>query len=707
MAGARHHERQAKGGCALSCGDGFLYDVGGGIQSVLISSGHVFQERGLSAMSQTFSEILLMRISRPTLIAFVLFFSFIFGYTSHAQETGAAREPYDIERYLNIRRASAPSFSPQADRIAFLTNITGTAQVWMVPSQGGWPEQMTFYPDLVDFISWSPAGSGLIFGKAIGGNENAQLYWLSPDGSEIKALTNDAKVRYNFGSWSRDGKSISYASNKRNPNFFDVYVMEVASGREELVYQQDGSNQPLDWSFNDRQIIVSHENEQLSLDNDLYLVDLQTKQATLLTQHQGASQFGRVHFAPDGHSIIFGTDEGREFFSLAQMNLQTRRVDILDGTPWELASTQMSRDGSLFAYTINRDGFSELYIRKLDTDGKPLITTLGPKGTPIKLPGKGVVTGLNFSQDNRKLAFTFNGASYNADVWLYDLKTQALSQLTHSSRAGIPQSSFVAPELVHYKSFDGREIPAWFYRPQAPAGSTPTGKGTSVRLPVIVSVHGGPEGQEQPLFNPSYQYFLARGYAVLAPNVRGSTGYGKTYTHLDDVFKREDSVKDLAASVEWLKNEVGVNEHRIAIMGGSYGGYMTLAAITLYPDLWAAAVEQYGIANFETNLKNTSGYRRKQREREYGTLDKDLAFLKSISPIYRVDRIRAPLLVFQGKNDPRVPYTEAEQIVKALRTRNAPVEYTLFDDEGHGFVKLANRLVVGRQIADFLDRYMK
>jgi dipeptidyl aminopeptidase/acylaminoacyl peptidase len=189
--------------------------------------------------------------------------------------------------------------------------------------------------------------------------------------------------------------------------------------------------------------------------------------------------------------------------------------------------------------------------------------------------------------------------------------------------------------------------------------------------------------------------------------VRGSTGYGKTFTHLDDVRKREDSVKDLAAAVEWLKTSGGADPKRIAVMGGSYGGYMTLAAITLYPDLWAAAIEMFGIANFETNLTNTSGYRRKQREREYGTLANDLEFLKSVSPIYKVDRIRAPLMVFQGRNDPRVPYTEAEQIVKALRDRNAPVEYTLFPDEGHGFVKLPNRLVVYSKVADFLDRYMK
>ncbi len=327
-------------------------------------------------------------------------------------------------------------------------------------------------------------------------------------------------------------------------------------------------------------------------------------------------------------------------------------------------------------------------------------------------------------------------------MWLYDLTVRTLSQVTKSSRAGIPQTSFVEPELIHYKSFDGRVIPAWYYRPQrvANAGTlNPSSSGINISVggnnnvvtttinispdgvasvnaggrtnqggvPVIVSVHGGPEGQEQPNFNSIYQYFLSRGYGILAPNVRGSTGYGKTYTHLDDVTRREDSVKDLAAAVTWLRAEGGADPARIAVMGGSYGGYMTLAAITLYPDLWAAAVDTVGIANFESFLKNTSGYRRKLREVEYGSLERDAGFLRTISPLNKVDRIKTPLMVIHGRNDPRVPYTEAEQIVNALRARNSPVEYKLFDDEGHGVAKLSNRLIVYPLVADFLDRYMK
>ena len=656
-----------------------------------------------------------MRKQQITLFIVALTISFFsFAQTLAQQIAGGPRERYGIDRYLNIRSATGPTLSPTGDRVAFLTNITGTPQVWTVRAEGGWPDQMTFYPDRVDFVRWSPDGSGLIFAKSVGGDENAQLYWLSPDGSQIRALTNSPKVRYNFGGWSHDGKRISYASNKRNKDYFDVYVMDVATGREELVYQQDGSNDPVAWSFDNRYLIVLHENEQLSLDNDLYLVDTETRQSTLLTPHEGAAEFGNVHFAPDGHSIFLGTNDKREFYSLAQMNLATKRVDIIDDTQWDSEATQMSQDGSLFAYTINRDGFSELYIRSLDTNGKPLITVMGKRDAPVRLPAKGIVSGLQFSKDNTKLAFSFNGARYNSDIWLYDLNTRKLSQVTHSSTAGIPRDSFVEPQLIHYKTFDGREIPAWYYRPQNAAGDERgrqqiTFGSTSGKFfnPVIVSVHGGPEGQEQPSFSAIYQYFLSRGYAILAPNVRGSTGYGKTYTHLDEVRKREDSVKDLAAAVEWLKTQGGADPRHIAVMGGSYGGYMTLAAITLYPDLWAAAVDTVGIANFESFLKNTSGYRRKLREVEYGSLEHDLDFLRSISPLSRVARIKTPLMIIAGKNDPRVPYTEAEQMVKALRDRGAVVEYKLFEDEGHGVAKLSNRLIVYPLVADFLDRYMK
>nr|MBA2621096.1 S9 family peptidase [Acidobacteriota bacterium] len=476
---------------------------------------------------------------------------------------------------------------------------------------------------------------------------------------------------------------------------------------EELLFQQDGNNNFAAASKDGKQIVVSRSGTELSLDNNLYLIDAVTKKETLLTPHTDASSYGDVDFLPDGKTIVFTTDQNREFTTVATMSLNSdknetspenaSKIQFVNTGIWDVENIEISPRGNDLAYTVNLEGFSRLVWRKIETGGDPKTSDVDKNLTIINLPAKGIVGGLNFSGDGSKLTFTFNSAKNNSDIWIWDLKQKSKMQVTKSDRAGISQDSFVEPELIKYKTFDSREIPAWFYKPKNFVGS----------FPVIVSVHGGPEGQERPGFNPLYQYYLSRGYAILATNVRGSTGYGKTFTHLDDVRKREDSVKDLAYAVEWLKTSGSADAKRIAVMGGSYGGYMTLAAITLYPNLWAAAVDTVGIANWESFLKNTSGYRRRQREVEYGRLDRDLDFLRRISPLAKIDKIRAPLFVIHGKNDPRVPYTEAEQIVAALRKRGGRVEYKLFDDEGHGVSKLKNRLELYPLVADFLDRNMK
>jgi dipeptidyl aminopeptidase/acylaminoacyl peptidase len=631
----------------------------------------------------------------------------------------AGAQTYTIQQYLNIRSCSSPTLSPDGKRLAYFTNVSGTSQIWLKDLPNGEPEQITNYNDNISFVRWSPSGTGLLFGMAKGGDENTQFYRMSDDGKGIKLLTNDPKVRHDFGAMSEDGKTIYYASNKRDKNFFDVYSMDVSSGREELIYQQDGNNEVAAVSKNGRQIIISRSGTELSLDNSLYLIDAQTHKATPLTPHTGAANFNAVEFLPDGDSIVLASDRDREFAALAQIeNLRSDTENTLrfvDSAPADrdVEDIEVSPRGNIFAYTVNREGFSELNLRKIEVDGKPLISNLNFRSERVMLPAEGMVSGLTFSHDGRYLAFTFNSANHNSDIWIYDTQAQNLIQATSSDRAGIPKESFVSPTLVKFKSFDGREIPAWFYKANAKVYTSWDPKDVlyfNARGPrpgpVIVSVHGGPEGQERPVFNPLYQYYLSRGYAILATNVRGSTGYGKTYTHLDDVRKREDSVKDVAAAVDWLKTSGVADPKRIAVMGGSYGGYMTLAAITLYPDLFAAAVDTVGIANWESFLKNTSGYRRRQREVEYGSLDKDLDFLRSISPLGRVDKIKTPLFVIAGKNDPRVPYTEAEQIVGALKRRGAAVEYKVFEDEGHGVSKLKNRLELYPLVADFLDRHM-
>ena len=635
-------------------------------------------------------------------------FFFLFVCCALSVSTFAQTGKYTIQQYLNIRSASSPTFADrEGKRLFYLTNVSGTSQIWTVDAAGGAPKQITNYEDNVGFVSVSPDGSAAVFGKAVGGNENTQFFWMKADGTNIKELTSNPAIRHNFGGWSNDGKRIYYSSNKRDRNFFDVYAMTLADGKETLIYRQDGSNSFAAASDDGSRLIVSRSGTELGLDNNLYLIDAKTKRETLLTAHEGASQYGDVHFVSN-NEVILTTNDKREFMSFATMFVDQKTIQVADenspSQQWDLDAVEMSARKDVQARVTNREGFSELEIRRLKRKEK----------TSVKLPAQGIVGGLEFSEDGSKLAFSFVSAKYNSDVWIYDLKSKSLTQITKSDRAGIPAESFIEPQLIKYKTFDGKEIPAWYYKPKdtvlmvvpinSEARSYPV---NSNPLPVIVSVHGGPEGQERPGFNPLYQYYLSRGYAVLATNVRGSTGYGKTFTHLDDVEKREDSVKDLAAAVEWLKLSGGADAKKIAVTGGSYGGYMTMAAITLYPDLFAAAVNTVGIVNWETFLKNTSGYRRRQREVEYGRLDRDLEFLRKISPMAKVDRIKTPLFVIHGKNDPRVPYTEAEQVVKVLKDKGAVVEYKLYDDEGHGISKLKNRLELYPLVADFLDKYMK
>jgi dipeptidyl aminopeptidase/acylaminoacyl peptidase len=333
----------------------------------------------------------------------------------------------------------------------------------------------------------------------------------------------------------------------------------------------------------------------------------------------------------------------------------------------------------------NVDGFTELHLVEVGTW----------KELPAPKTLRGAISGVSFSRDGTKIAFTLSAPTLPADVWTYHLATGELRQVTHSTLAGIPIESFQSPSVVRFRSFDGLEIPGLLF--------LPSGAKKGDRLPTIINVHGGPESQASVAFAKATQYYLHRGYAVYHPNVRGSTGYGRTFMHLDDVRKRMDSVRDLAEAARWLEREGYSDSDRIAVMGGSYGGFMTLAALTTYPDMWAAGIDIVGIANFVSFLENTGAYRRHLRISEYGDPEKDLDFLKSISPLTHADKIVAPLMVIQGANDPRVPRSEAEQIVAAVKARGGSVEYLLFEDEGHGVSKIPNQIKAYTRVGDFLD----
>jgi len=593
---------------------------------------------------------------------------------------------FDFKRYLNIRSASCPSFSSDSEHVAFLTNITGVPQVWRVALDGGWPEQLTFHSEEVSFCHYAPVGDRLIFGMDQGGNERVQFHLIEDGGEHIEQLTDKPRVIHAFGDWAVDGKWITFSSNERHEAFFDAYVMDVELKKSRCILQHDGTNYAACFTPDRRRVLVRRANT--NLDRDLFLVDLEDGSVSRLTPHEGEAEYSYERFSPDRKRLYFVSNENREFTALVSMDLETREMKVLVEEKWDIGPCALSDDGKRIAFAINLDGYSELRILDLAEGGSKRIQGVPP----------GIVEEPSWSRDGRFLTFTFSGATYNPDIWLYSMDEDQVRQLTFSGRAGIPRSSLVEPDLIHYKTFDGREIPSFLYLPQdLPAGS---------KVPVVIYVHGGPESQIRASFNQVIQYLLNSGYAVLAPNVRGSRGYGKAYIHLDDVRKRLDSVRDLKYAVQWLAQSRLVDEKRIAIMGGSYGGFMVLSAVTQYAELWAAGVDLYGIANFQTFLRNTGPWRRKLRAAEYGDPEKDAEFLREISPIHYVDRIMAPLMFVQGRNDPRVPQSETDQMVEALRARGVPVTYVLFEDEGHGIVKLKNRIVAYEAIVQFLDKHI-
>jgi len=600
---------------------------------------------------------------------------------------------YDLSRYLNVRSAYGSSFAPDGT-LAFLMNTTGVAQLWSLAEPRGWPEQQTFYDDTVSFVDYSPERQELVFGMDEGGNERAQLYRLDADG-RVHELTGMPDAKHRWGGWSPDGERFAFASNRRDEAVFDIYVQDRdATGDDaELVWEGDGWLSVGGFSPDGKHLLVSEAHS--SFDQDIYVLDIDSEDLSHLTPHEGKIRYTSASWGPEGDAVYLVTDAESDTLELARLSVDGDLDIVRSDDQWNIDGVALDKDSGRLAYSRNVDGYNELTVGELTGP-----TTIETFPTP-DLPG-GLAGGVAWGPDAERFAVSVTGRTVNTNVFVVEAETGESEQWTAASTAGIPRETFIEPEVVRFDSFDGREIPALFSLPADAAGTAAADSDT----PVIVDIHGGPESQRRPSFSGLTQYFLSRGYAVFEPNVRGSTGYGKAYTHLDDVEKRLDSVKDLRAGVDWLHDHPAVDPGRVVAMGGSYGGFMVLAALTEYPDLWAAGVDVVGIANFVTFLENTGDWRRELREAEYGSLDTDREFLESISPINNVDRIDAPLFVLHGANDPRVPVGEAEQIAEQAAEQGVPVEKLVFDDEGHGISKRENRIEAYTAVVEFLDEHV-
>ncbi|EMA41931.1 S9 family peptidase [Halobiforma nitratireducens] len=605
--------------------------------------------------------------------------------------------PYDIERYLNVRSAYGASFGPDGERLSFLMDTTGTSQVWTLAGPREWPEQRTFYEERVTFASWSPERPELVFGMDEGGNERAQLYRLDAETGEIVNLTAKPDAKHRWGGWSHDGDRFAFASNRRDEAVFDLYVQarDETGDDAEVVYEGDGWLSLSGWSPDDSRLLVSQ--AYSNFDQDLYVLDLEADEPDLehLTPHEGDVRYQSASWAPDGEGVYLVTDQGdADTLYLAYLDLESGDLEtVVEGGEWNVDGIALDDETGRFVYSRNVEGYTEVTVGEFDGDDPTAFETFPEPD----LPG-GVSGGVSFAPDAERFALSTTGDTVNTNVFVVDVETGDAERWTSAPTAGIPRETFDESELVHVESFDGLSVPGFLTLPDDhDEGETP----------VIVDIHGGPESQRRPSFSSVKQYFLDRGYAYFEPNVRGSAGYGADYAALDDVEKRMDSVADIEACVEWLQDHPAIDPDRITAKGGSYGGFMVLAALTEYPDLWAAGIDVVGIANFVTFLENTGDWRRELREAEYGSLADDREFLEDISPTNNIENIEAPLFVLHGENDPRVPVGEAEQIVEQARDQGVPVRKLIFEDEGHGFSKLENRIEAYSEIAAFLDDHVR
>jgi dipeptidyl aminopeptidase/acylaminoacyl peptidase len=591
-----------------------------------------------------------------------------------------------LSRYQNTRGAGVAGWTKNGC-VLIGTRFAETNQVHRVCQPMGMREQLTFYPEPVAGIAPTPFGSaqdGFVFAKDKGGDEFSQLYWFDSANRQVTMLTDGKRTQNTGALFSQDGRMLAYRSTARNGTDTDVWVRDLASGEAKPVVTAGGSWTPMDFSPDGKKLLVTR---GVSI-AETYPgeVDLASGELTMFPVDGGKAAFGGFAYAPDGKSVYFVSDEpvdgvAQEFLTLRHHDPATGKLTVLSAKiPWDVDGFNIAEDGRHLAYVTNEDGISKLRVLTL------------PDHREIKLPELpiGVFGAGAFSPDGERLALSLNTATSPSDVYVIDLTSAALMRWTQSEVGGLDTSKFVAPTLIRYPTFDKtdgkrRTIPAFYYRPaNAPAGR---------KLPVIINIHGGPEAQSLPTFNPTAQ-FLANemGVAMLVPNVRGSSGYGKTYLSLDNGMKREDSVKDIGALLDWIAKQPELDASRVGVVGGSYGGYMVLASLVHYSDRIRAGIDVVGISHFGTFLKNTESYRRDLRRVEYGDeRDPKMAeFFERISPLNNADKIRAKLFVAQGKNDPRVPWTEAEQIVQAVRANGQPVWYLLYTDEGHGFRKKTN-----------------
>jgi dipeptidyl aminopeptidase/acylaminoacyl peptidase len=599
-----------------------------------------------------------------------------------------------LEIYQHVRAASFRDWLPDDQGVLIATRFGESYQLHTVEDPKGMRRQLTFFDESVlgGLVCPDSRTPVLLFSKDSSGDEQYQIYKLNIMTGKYQLLT-DGKSKYGALSWSNRGDKFSFSTNMRNGRDFDVFFGTGEGAKSFMpIIQEEGYWYVVDWSPDDKLLLA---NLFISASESYYyIVDLATKKLSELNPVDEKIAYGSARWAKDGEGIYVVSDQFSDFRQLLYYDLSSKQCDVLtDHMYWDIEDFELSPSGDTIAFVSNEDGINKLYF--IDTHSKTL--------SQVRLP-LGLIYNLKFKPDGEQLAFVISTPKAQSDVYSIHLNKNTLLRWTYSEVGGIDTSTFVLPQLIHYETFDSvdsqpRLIPAFYYKPDK----------FKPPYPVLIDCHGGPESQAVPIFSSLTQYYVNEmGIAVIEPNVRGSSGYGKKYLALDNGYKREDAVRDIGSLLDWIAEQPELDSRRIAITGGSYGGYLVLASMVHYSDHLRCGIDMWGISNFVTFLENTRAYRQDLRREEYGDeRNPDVReFLNEISPLTNAHKITKPMFIIQGLNDPRVPVSEAEQIVQAVRKSGVDVWYLLAEDEGHGFSKKSNRDFYRQAVILFLEKYL-
>jgi dipeptidyl aminopeptidase/acylaminoacyl peptidase len=613
--------------------------------------------------------------------------------TPAAAATAAAPlgKKYTIEQFMKTVRVGGSAFTRDEKSILFHSNKTGIFNVYNSPVQGGALKQLTnSTKESTYIVSSFPEDDRFLYSYDKGGNENAHIYIREKDGKE-RDLTPGDKVKAEFLRWSHDHKAFYFSTNERNPKFFDVFRMGVADLKPKLIFQNDQGFRFADISNNGRNLAFTKPGRSPA-DADVYLYNTETKEMKNITPHQGDVGNSAQAFDVNSKYLYFLTNDGAEFMYAARYDLANGKQEEVKKASWDIASVSFSQNGKYRIVSTNEDARTRIEVTEEGT------------GQRVELPAipDGDITGVNISDSETKMAFYVDGSRSPGDLFVYDFGTKKATRLTESLNPEINPADLVEPQVVRYQSFDGLEIPAILYQPH--------GASAENKVPAIVRVHGGPGGQARMPYTASVQFLVNHGYAVIDVNNRGSSGYGKTFFTADDRKHGREPLWDCVEAKKYLASLGYVIPDRIGIMGGSYGGYMVLAALAFKPEEFTAGVDIFGVSNWVRTLQSIPPYWESERKALYAEIGDPVTqaqMLRDISPLFHADRIVRPLMVLQGANDPRVIKPESDEIVDAIKKKGGVVEYLVFDNEGHGFTKKANEIRAYQSILEFLDKYLK